>query len=132
MSTDRWVRDKDTAVGEQASGEGSGGSHPIGATVGEMTGPIHAHPDGVVIDVWVVPGASRSEVSGLHGDAVRVRVAAPPEGGKANTALERLMAAASGAKEAIVISGHGSRRKRVVLEGVSLKAAAAAFLDDPR
>ena len=40
-----------------------------------------------IVDVWVVPGANRSEIVGVHNDALRVRVAAPPEHGEANRAL---------------------------------------------
>ena len=39
--------------------------------------------DGVAIYVWVVPGVHKPGISGLHGEKVRVRVGAPPEGGRA-------------------------------------------------
>ena len=45
----------------------------------------------VTIDVWVVPGASRSEFMGLHGDNVKLRVTAHPEGGRANDEAIRLL-----------------------------------------
>ena len=67
------------------------------------------------------PGASRQRIVGLHGDAVKIAVTAPPEKGAANRALERVLAEefglASGA--VAVIAGGGSRRKRVNLQGVS-------------
>ena len=78
-------------------------------------------PAAATVDIWVQPGASRQRVVGMHGDAVKVAVAAPPEKGAANRALEKLLAEefgiASGA--VTVISGGSSRRKRVSLQGVS-------------
>ena len=52
---------------------------------------INSHPDGATVEVWAVPGASKTEISGLHDGALRVRLATPAEGGKANRALERLL-----------------------------------------
>ncbi|MFQ5555542.1 MAG: DUF167 domain-containing protein [Acidimicrobiia bacterium] len=74
---------------------------------------------GVEVALWVVPGASRDEITGTHGDAVRVRVTAPPEGGKANDAVTRLLEVATGGMVRIV-SGHGSRTKRTVVTGATL------------
>jgi len=76
--------------------------------------------------VWVVPGASRSEIIGLHDGAIRIRVAAPPEGGKANKAVIAMLAAATGAP-ARLLSGDASRRKRILLEGVTEQQARAAL-----
>lgn len=78
---------------------------------------------GVVIEVWVVPGASRDEVVGEHDGALKVRTAAPPEGGKANRRVARLVAAAVGAKSGTVVSGHTGRRKRVLVRGVDVDTA---------
>ena len=51
------------------------------------TGPVlRNHPDGVLVAVWVVPGAAREEVVGVHAGALRVRVSAPAEAGTANRA----------------------------------------------
>jgi len=77
-----------------------------------------------VIEVWVVPGASREEVAGLHAGALRVRVTAPAEGGKANRAAAALVARAVGGKRGEVVSGGSGRRKRVAVPGVALEAAA--------
>jgi len=96
--------------------------------------PLRAHPDGVVVDAWVVPGAARTEVVGLHGGALRVRVSAPAEGGKANRAAARLVARALGGRRAEVIAGAGSRGKQVLVAGVTVEAAAerlAGLLGSP-
>jgi uncharacterized protein (TIGR00251 family) len=69
----------------------------------------------------VAPGAARASVVGRHGDAWKVRVAAPPEGGRANDAVVRLLADTLALpREAVtLISGHGARDKIVELAGVA-------------
>jgi uncharacterized protein len=68
----------------------------------------------------VAPGAARASVVGRHGDAWKVRVAAPPEGGRANEAVVRLLADTLALpREAVtLVSGHGARDKIVELAGV--------------
>ncbi len=67
--------------------------------------------------VVVSPGASRSEIVGRHGDAWKMRVAAPPERGKGNAAVEELLGAALGVGVRVV-GGATSRRKIVEAEGL--------------
>ncbi|MDP9005311.1 MAG: DUF167 domain-containing protein [Actinomycetota bacterium] len=73
-----------------------------------------------VLRVHVQPGAGRSEVVGRHGDALKVRVAAAPEGGRANEACARLLAELFEVQAAAVglVKGATSRSKRFALEGV--------------
>jgi uncharacterized protein (TIGR00251 family) len=68
----------------------------------------------------VSPGATRAGVVGRHGEAWKVRVAAPPEGGRANKAVVRLLAdTLSLPREAVtLVSGHGARDKIVELSGL--------------
>ncbi len=77
--------------------------------------------DGVVFGVKVVPGASRTEISGLHGDMLKVRVSAAPEKGKANKCLGECLAAILGVKKNCisVVSGHTSPVKRIQVSGIS-------------
>ena len=48
--------------------------------------------DTVIINVYVQPGAKRTEISGLHGDALKVRLASAPIDGRANDMLLKYMA----------------------------------------
>jgi uncharacterized protein len=68
----------------------------------------------------VSPGAARSVVVGRHGAGWKVRVAAAPEGGKANEAVVRLLAdtLALPARDVQIVSGRSSRDKTVALEGM--------------
>jgi uncharacterized protein len=72
------------------------------------------------LSLRVSPGAARSTVVGRHGAGWKVRVAAAPEGGKANDAVVRLLADALHvrAQDVAIVSGHASRDKIVALEGV--------------
>lgn len=79
-----------------------------------------------LIDVWVVPGASRSGVAGEHGTALKVRVAAPPEGGRANGALVELIGGLVKAPVTLE-AGDRSRGKRVRVSGVSPASVVAAL-----
>lgn len=74
----------------------------------------------LVLRLHVQPGAGRTAVAGRHGDALKVRVAAPPEGGRANEACLALVAEVLGVKRDAVelTSGPSSRTKRVRVTGV--------------
>ena len=52
----------------------------------------------VLIWVKAVPGASRNEIAGIVGDRLKIRISAPPEGGKANNAICKLLASSLGVK----------------------------------
>jgi uncharacterized protein (TIGR00251 family) len=85
--------------------------------------------DAVVLRVHAQPGAGRSAVTGRHGDAVKVKVAAAPEGGRANAALVALLADTFGVKPSTVslVSGPGSRTKRFRLEGADPESVNATL-----
>lgn len=79
--------------------------------------------------VHVTPKASREEIGGWRGAEILVRVTAAPEGGKANAAVERLVAAAFNVpKSAVrVVRGQSSRTKMVEIEGVDEKRVHEVF-----
>lgn len=86
--------------------------------VGAVTGPVEACEGGVRVRVWVVPGASRDEIVGRHGSRLKVRTVAPPEGGRANKAVARLLEEVLG-REVVLASGAGSRSKVFIVEGLT-------------
>jgi hypothetical protein len=76
---------------------------------------------GVAFAVRVQPRASRSSVNGIHGDALKVRVTAPPAEGAANAALIELLAAELGvAKRAVrIVRGSSARTKLVEVDALN-------------
>lgn len=81
--------------------------------------------DGVTLRLHIQPGAKKTEVVGLHGEALKIRLAAPPVDGKANACLLAFIAERLGvAKSAVsLLSGDTSRAKRVHVIGVTDAAA---------
>ena len=75
------------------------------------------------IHVKVVPGASRDEISGWLGSSLKVRVRAPAEGGKANTAVTKVMASGLGVPRQAVRIVSGTTAARKVLEIDTLSEA---------
>lgn len=73
----------------------------------------------LTVAVRVLPGAPRTEVGGSRGEALVVRVAAPPAEGRANAAALRALAAAFGVRrgEVTLVAGASSRDKLVRIEG---------------
>lgn len=86
-----------------------------------MTDLFEIGADGTVyVRLHVQPGAGRTEVVGRHGDALKVKVAAPPTAGRANEACAELMATVLGVATSAVslTAGASSRAKRVAVTGV--------------
>lgn len=90
---------------------------------------LRAVEDGVVVSVHVQPGARTSGVVGRHGDALKVKVSAPPLDGRANAAVIDLLARTFGVRPAQVsiLAGASSRSKQVLVEGVSYRQAEEAL-----
>lgn len=86
-----------------------------------MTDWLRSDGDGVILDLHIQPGAKKTEVVGRHGDALKIRLAAPPVDGKANAALVAFIAAKVGAGRTAVevVSGQTSRAKRVRVAGIT-------------
>ena len=78
---------------------------------------------GVHVQVKAVPGASRSRIVGWLGDHLKIAVAAPPEGGKANKAICQVLAEALGIRhqDVQVTAGASNPRKRILVTGMSVE-----------
>ncbi|MCE1171159.1 DUF167 domain-containing protein [Azovibrio restrictus] len=78
------------------------------------------------LSLHIQPGAKKSSVAGLHGEALKIRLAAPPVDGKANTALVAFVAELLQLPRAAVSlkSGQTSRQKVLRVEGVDEKRLA--------
>ena len=93
---------------------------------------ITATAAGVRLRVRVQPSASRSEVAGRYGDAIRIRLASPPVDGKANAALTRLLSEVLDVpRRAVTLcAGEGSRSKVVEVAGVDVATATRRLLGE--
>jgi uncharacterized protein (TIGR00251 family) len=80
--------------------------------------PIRSTGSSVLVDVLVVANASRREITGIHGDRVKIRVPASPEKGKANAAVVDLVRDETGASHVEVVSGHATRVKTLEVWGI--------------
>ncbi len=82
---------------------------------------IETTANGVILSIYVQPKASKTEFVGMHGDALKFRVAAPPVEGEANATLCRHVAKLFSIPQRAVSvsSGQASRKKRIELIGVT-------------
>jgi uncharacterized protein (TIGR00251 family) len=88
---------------------------------------IQSTPDGIIISIRVIPRARRSGLVGTRGDALLVRLRAPPVEGAANIELVDVMATALRVPKRLVsiVAGHYSRQKRVRVSGIDAATAAS-------
>ena len=90
---------------------------------------VRAMSGGVAISVHVQPRASRTESAGIHGHALKIRVAAPPADGAANDELCRFLARHCDVPLSAIqiLSGVGSMQKRVLVKGRSVEQVRERF-----
>lgn len=79
--------------------------------------------EAITLTLHVQPGAKRSEISGLHGDALKLKLAAPPIEGRANEALLKFIAGLFGVplRQVELKQGAQSRHKVVAITGSSVE-----------
>jgi len=83
--------------------------------------------DGAILTVHIQPKASTTECVGIHGDAIKIRVAAPPVDGAANDELIRFLACQLSIPSSSVRihSGASGRHKRVLVKGTTAQLVLA-------
>ncbi|MGE0642458.1 MAG: DUF167 domain-containing protein [Nitrospira sp.] len=93
---------------------------------------VRDNEDGAMLTVHVQPNASRTECVGIHGDALKIRLAARPVDGAANEELIRFVAEHCAVPRAKVHihSGADSRRKRLHVAGISAQELLARLLPE--
>lgn len=78
-------------------------------------------PGPIRLNIKVVPGARSDQIAGMLGERLKVRVAAPPEDGRANASVCRVIAEALGLKAGAVsvVAGHSSPEKTIEISGAT-------------
>jgi uncharacterized protein (TIGR00251 family) len=92
------------------------------------------HAQGTILPVRAQPGARKSAIAGVHADSLRVAVSAPPEKGKANAAIQAILAETLRCKtsQIALLSGETSRQKRFLIVGIDpeeIRKRLAPWLD---
>ncbi len=92
-----------------------------------MSSWLQTNDQGVLVDVIVVPRASRTRAVGLHDRRLRVQLAAPPVDGEANRELVQFFADVLHTRisDVSIVSGETSKRKRVSIRGAAQAAVEA-------
>ena len=91
-----------------------------------MSAPyLHPAGGGVVLDLLVQPRASRNEIAGVQGDALKVRLTSAPVEGAANKLCGEFFAKLFGVAkgEVVLVGGERSRHKRLLIRGMDLEEA---------
>ncbi len=96
-----------------------------------MTEWLREYEGRTTLTLHIQPGAKKTEVSGLHGDALKIRLAAPPVDGKANEALIGFVAKRLGVTKSAVSLKSGLSSRHKVLEVIDAPADTVQRLLQP-
>jgi uncharacterized protein (TIGR00251 family) len=96
------------------------------SSVDSAPGPVwrRTGPDGsITLDIHCQPGAKRTEIAGLYGTAIKIRLAAPAVEGRANEALIAFLAESFGVprRNVTLVRGETGRAKSVNIVGPTLR-----------
>lgn len=82
---------------------------------------INETKEGVVFNVRVIPRSSKSAIVGIQGDALKLRITAPPVEGKANEECIRFLSGLFGVtrKQIVITGGASSKNKRIAIMGIA-------------
>jgi uncharacterized protein (TIGR00251 family) len=92
---------------------------------------VQPHPEGLVLKVFVLPRSSKNMLAGRHGDALKIKLTAPPVEGAANKMCITFLAQRLGLPKSSlqVLSGHTGRTKLILVRPKNGKADNAAVQD---
>ena len=95
-------------------------SEPL-PTVGDVARAIRVHPEGAVLATRVAPRSGVTALDRIDGDTPRIRIAAPPVDGAANTALVRFLATTLDCSRSTIriVTGEHGRQKHVLIAGMT-------------
>ena len=85
----------------------------------------------ITLTLHVQPGAKRSEIAGLHGDALKIRLAAPPVEGRANEALQKFIAELFAVPLRQVELKQGAQSRHKIVAIIGSKVEPESLLDQP-
>jgi len=90
---------------------------------------MRRNPEGIIFKVFVQPKSSKNIIVGLHGDALKIKLTAPPIENAANAMCVKFLAKAlSVSKSSInIIAGHTSRNKQVLLKADTVGITAKEY-----
>lgn len=92
---------------------------------------IKPHPEGLVLKIFVLPRSSKNMLAGRHGDALKIKLTAPPVEGAANkmciTFLARLLGLPKSSLQ--IVSGHTGRTKLVLVRPKHSKTDSGTIQD---
>ena len=90
---------------------------------------VRRNPEGIVFKVFVQPKASKNMIVGLHGDALKIKLTAPPVDNAANLMCVKFLAKALNVTKSSldIIAGHTSRNKQVLLKAGQARMTANEY-----
>ena len=92
---------------------------------------IQPHPEGLVLKIFVLPRSSKNMLAGRHGDALKIKLTAPPVEGAANKMCITFLAQYLGLSKSSleIVSGHTGRTKLILVRPINGKADVATIQD---
>ena len=78
---------------------------------------VQPHPEGLVLKIFVMPRSSKNMLAGRHGDALKIKLTAPPVEGAANKMCLTFLAQRLGLPKSSleIVSGHTGRKKLILV-----------------
>lgn len=93
---------------------------------------ITQHEKGVIISIYAKPGASRSQLRGLHGDRIAVSIAAPAVDGAANKELLKFLSKLIGTPKSNIelLREQTGKQKDLLIHGGNVSELQKIFTPD--